>query len=71
MYDKMLKEGLQRSHERNLAQKLFKKVDEDDMQVQEERPSRRRASMESVARFIASSRTTANQKGIPKCLACD
>eukprot|EP00972_Heterocapsa_arctica_P002133 305687-Heterocapsa_arctica.AAC.1 len=34
------------------------------MQMQEERPSRRRAFMEPVARFIASSRTTANQKGV-------
>eukprot|EP00972_Heterocapsa_arctica_P069032 10200779-Heterocapsa_arctica.AAC.1 len=27
--------------------------------------------MEPVARFIESSRNTANQKGIAKCLACD
>eukprot|EP00972_Heterocapsa_arctica_P098833 14582362-Heterocapsa_arctica.AAC.1 len=67
----MLKEGLQRCHERNLTEKLSGMVEVDDMEVQEEMPSRRRASLEPAARFIASSRTTANQKGIARCLVCD
>eukprot|EP00972_Heterocapsa_arctica_P077528 11435499-Heterocapsa_arctica.AAC.1 len=41
------------------------------MEGQEEGPTRRRASLEPAARFIASSHTTANQKGIARCLVCD
>eukprot|EP00972_Heterocapsa_arctica_P017216 2544487-Heterocapsa_arctica.AAC.1 len=34
-------------------------------------PIRRRASLEPVARFIESSKTTATQKGIARCLVCN